>query len=333
MEFRFSCRWFEIHLAGDPGFVEVQLAKYEPLVQEVLNKVREELNSHPREGTLLSGPPSPGPKPQPAPPRPEPFAPRERPEPFRDRNEPHPREQQNRDQPNRDQPNRDQPNRDQPNRDPYGRDRRNRGRNQQWRKPNSGRDQYPKDAGRSPEPNNYERPPAPVEPMLFEPEPPAPGPEPSAADWFTAPGSPQPPDPGPPAAAPDSPPAPAPELLPPPGTKPYVPSEFISRRRAPSVRADEIVNLMDEKKPRTHHDRIMVFGYYMENQGGGSDFTIAEIKRCYRAVNQDPGVNIEQVINHASRSGFIVRTDEGRTVRFKLSSKGRGYVEDGLRLS
>jgi hypothetical protein len=71
----------------------------------------------------------------------------------------------------------------------------------------------------------------------------------------------------------------------------------------------------------------------MEIEGGGSDFTIAELKRCYGSANLDPGVNLEQVINHATRSGFVVRYDEGRTERFKLSSKGRGYVEDGLKLS
>ena len=90
---------------------------------------------------------------------------------------------------------------------------------------------------------------------------------------------------------------------------------------------------MDEKKPRTHHDRVMVFGYYMEHEGKGSDFTVAEIKRCYRAVGQESGMNIEQVINHATRSGFIIRYDMGRTVRFKLSNKGRRYVEDGLKLA
>ena len=77
----------------------------------------------------------------------------------------------------------------------------------------------------------------------------------------------------------------------------------------------------------------MVFGYYMEHDGAGSDFTVAELKRCYRNTNQDHGVSIESVISHATRSGFIISHEKGRVTRFKLSNKGRRYVEDGLRLS
>ncbi len=110
-------------------------------------------------------------------------------------------------------------------------------------------------------------------------------------------------------------------------------SDFPSRRKTPRIKAEDLVKTIDGKKPRTHHDRVMVFGHYMETQGGGSDFTIPEIKRCYRAANQDPGNNIEQVINHATRSGFIVRHEQARTNRFKLSNKGRRYVEDGLKLT
>ncbi len=111
------------------------------------------------------------------------------------------------------------------------------------------------------------------------------------------------------------------------------PPEFIARRRAPRVRSEELGKVNEDLKPRTHHDRVMVYGHYMETQGKGSDFTVAEIKRCYRAVSQDPGDNIDRVINHATRSGFIAKHDQGKTVRFKLSSKGRKYVEDGLKLS
>ncbi|MFO8056489.1 MAG: hypothetical protein R6V10_04260 [bacterium] len=110
-------------------------------------------------------------------------------------------------------------------------------------------------------------------------------------------------------------------------------SEFPARRKSPRIKGEDLVRTIESKKPRTHHDRVMVFGHYMETEGGGSDFTIPEIKRCYRAVNQDPGNNIEQVINHATRSGFILRHDQARTNRFKLSSKGRRYVEDGLKLT
>ena len=109
--------------------------------------------------------------------------------------------------------------------------------------------------------------------------------------------------------------------------------EFQGRRRAPRMKVEDLKKLSDEKRPRTHHDRVMVFGYYMEHDGAGSDFTVAEIKRCYSAMDMDPGLNIERVINHATRSGFVAKHDQGRTIRFKLSSKGKRYVEDGLKLT
>ena len=110
-------------------------------------------------------------------------------------------------------------------------------------------------------------------------------------------------------------------------------AEFPSRRRAPRIRSHGLNNIVEQKKPRTHHARIMVYGYYMQHDGGGSDFTVAELKRCYRESGQDPGTNIEKVISHATRSGFIISNGKGNVTRYRLSNKGRRYVEDGLKLS
>jgi len=109
--------------------------------------------------------------------------------------------------------------------------------------------------------------------------------------------------------------------------------EFPKRRRPPRIDDRELVKVTGDKKPRTHHDRVMVFGHYMENQGAGSDFTVEEIQRCYKATGVEAGTSIEQVINHATRSGFIARFDKSKKARFKLTNKGRRYVEDGLKLA
>lgn len=109
-------------------------------------------------------------------------------------------------------------------------------------------------------------------------------------------------------------------------------TDFPSRRRTPKVGANELQALLEQRRPRTHHDRIMLMGYHLENSAGGSDFTAEELMECYRAAGETPPANLTQVLNHATRSGFMLRHDQGRTQRFKLSARGRRYVEDGLKL-
>ncbi|HUT56076.1 MAG TPA: hypothetical protein VM658_21980 [bacterium] len=307
MEFKFSCKWFEIALGGDPGFVDIQLAKYEPYIFHVLKKIEHDMLNSEREDKKPLRPEN-GPAPAAKEPRPPEAqrAPAER--------GPDQRGQAERGPDQRAQGER---------RGRGGRWERRR-RDNQPRKEASARDVGGGDFPLSREYEEREEHPAPLPPEVAEeqaretmheiaagagaPELPF---EETAAGKSLAIG----PDQGPP------------------GPETFAGPEFLLRRRTPRIMAEELVRVIEAKKPRTHHDRIMVFGYYMEQEGGGSDFTIAEINRCYRAVGQDPGINIEQVINHATRSGFILSQDKGGTARYKLSSKGRSYVEDGLRLS
>ena len=109
-------------------------------------------------------------------------------------------------------------------------------------------------------------------------------------------------------------------------------AEFPSRRRAPRVDIGALKALLEEKRPRTHHDRIMLMGYHLENAAGASDFIAEELMACYESAKENPPANLAQVLSHATRSGFMVRHDQGRIQRFKLSARGRRYVEDGLKL-
>lgn len=246
MEFKFSCKWFEIAFSGDPGYVQEQIQKYEPFVLNVLKHMEKDLDAHPE---------IPG------------HGPGEM------------RKQQGKGHPG-------------------GRDGR---RYDKRRRPDNRREARWK--GPEDEPDDRRGLPGELFPEDLEAEPF------DAADQEEVPDDKE-------SAGPGS-----------------QPPEFPQRRRAPSIRKEELKKAVEDKKPRTHHDRVMVFGYYMEHEGRGSDFTAEEIEKCYRAVDQDPGANIDQVISHATRSGFILRFDKGRTTRFKLSSKGRRYVNDGLRLS
>jgi hypothetical protein len=109
-------------------------------------------------------------------------------------------------------------------------------------------------------------------------------------------------------------------------------TDFPGRRRTPKVEPRTLKALLEEKRPRTHHDRIMLMGFHLENAAGGSDFTAEELTGCYQAANETLPANLTQVLNHATRSGFILRHDQGRIQRFKLSARGRRYVEDGMKL-
>ena len=324
MEFKFSCKSFEIAFSGDPGYVEQQLEKYEPYVLNALQKVEQESRKD-----------EPAPAPRPAAPTPPP--PRDR-----DAQPPRPPYPQHNDRPQApdqtrryDRPRGFEPRREDPRRDDSRRDEQpprrddDRGRyrpdppppQQQPRREYS--DQRPEQKKNEPAPQ-----PVPVEvaeeitrarvegltpDLICDALADTPTPCPQDAPELA---------PGLPASATET-----ERSLPTPA------AEFPVRRRAPRVNEKDLAALVNEKKPRTHHDRVMVFGFYMENDGNGSDFTVPEIKRCYEAVNLDPGSSIEQVINHATRSGFVVRSEKGKTARYKLSNKGKRYVTDGLRLA
>lgn len=269
MEFKFSCKLFEIAFSGDPGFVEIQLNKYEPYILKVLERIEEESKAE------KNAPPPKVRDPDAGKPMPD----------IRD----HPRSRQ-RQQHNRG-PKRKEPPTGKKNTRPAPAKKSDRGG------PGRRHDSRPRM------------------------DKPMPASNPGPNEFLEGNNRPDRKD--------ISAPMPLPDALPPKAES----SEFPSRRKAPGIHAEVLQKIMDAKRPRTHHDRVMVFGYYMEHEGQGSDFTVAEIKKCYRVVGQEAGMNIEQVINHATRSGFIVLFNIGRTVRFKLSNKGRRYVDDGLKLA
>lgn len=317
MDFKFSCKWFDVQFSGDPGYVEGQLAKFDPYISAVLERIKLDAES----GETSPAPAEPATK----------TADDDAPEPGNERQR----------GPGRGYDKDRGYDRDRGYDKDRGYDRDNRSnRRGRDRKHSAGRrDSYSKVASAPARDEGDERSRGRFRPDDMKKDDPDPGavakPEeekfsaPAAIEADAAKKS----DAETEASLPEK----APEQKPPKDgaedKRETQKPEFAKRRRAPRIRAEDLKKTVDDKKPRTHHDRIMVYGYYMEERAGGSDFTVAELKRCYRAAEQDPGVNIEQVINHASRSGFVVKNDSGRTVRFKLSSKGKGYVEDGLKLS
>jgi|GEM_PF-2209949 len=115
-----------------------------------------------------------------------------------------------------------------------------------------------------------------------------------------------------------------------------VTDEDIEDEEAPAVllegdqSEDSLKRFYETLNPRTHHEKIMVFGYFLQVRRGMAEFGTGKIKSCYDAASADPAGNINQVLNHACRTGFVTKSQRGRSVKYSLTSKGKQFVERGL---
>lgn len=88
--------------------------------------------------------------------------------------------------------------------------------------------------------------------------------------------------------------------------------------------------LYEKLNPKTHHEKVMVFGYFLQTRRGMKEFGTSRLKSCYRLVGAEPAGNINQVLNHASRTGFINKLQRGRAIKYSLTSKGKQFIEREL---
>ncbi len=106
--------------------------------------------------------------------------------------------------------------------------------------------------------------------------------------------------------------------------------EDSGKEPALDIDPSDLREIYERINPRTHHEKTLVFAYYLQNRNNHRDFSSNEIRKCYREIGTDPAGNISQVLNHASRSGFLNKSSQGRQLRYSLTSKGRHFVERGL---
>jgi len=98
------------------------------------------------------------------------------------------------------------------------------------------------------------------------------------------------------------------------------------------VDAEEIRAISERYRPQTSHDRVMIFAYYLDQKLGGS-FNASEIQECHQVLAEKIPGNLNTVLNNATRSGFLVKEEKaGKAARYRLTFKGKRYVENGLRL-
>jgi hypothetical protein len=98
-----------------------------------------------------------------------------------------------------------------------------------------------------------------------------------------------------------------------------------------NVDAEEIRSLNDRFRPQTSHDRVMIAAYYLEQKFPG-EFSSPEVQQCYGVLSDKLPANLSTVLNNATRSGFLSKEEKAGKVRYRLTFKGKRYVENGLRL-
>jgi len=107
--------------------------------------------------------------------------------------------------------------------------------------------------------------------------------------------------------------------------------EQVSAETAAKIEAEEIRSLFEKYHPQTSHDRVMIFAYYLEQKFEG-EFTTAEVGGCYQSLSEKSPSNLSTVLNNATRSGFLTKEEKSGRIKYRLTFKGKRYVENGLRL-
>lgn len=83
---------------------------------------------------------------------------------------------------------------------------------------------------------------------------------------------------------------------------------------------------------KKHVDFVLAFGYYLENNGGVSSFTPADINTCYYDSKLESS-NTSQMIILNIRRGYLMEAKQEKgdgKKRYTLTSSGQEYIESQL---
>lgn len=97
------------------------------------------------------------------------------------------------------------------------------------------------------------------------------------------------------------------------------------------INPEDIRSLNERFRPQTSHDRVMILAYYLEQKFQG-EFSSPEVQECYQSLSDKVPGNLSTVLNNATRSGFLSKEEKHGKIRYRLTFKGKRYVENGLRL-
>ncbi len=90
-----------------------------------------------------------------------------------------------------------------------------------------------------------------------------------------------------------------------------------------------LAEFMKTKNPKSHGDKILTFGYFLEKNRGYSAFNLNDIEACYKDARIPKTKNFPQYIAQLIRDGYLVDAEEKKDNKkaWELTSGGLKYVE------
>lgn len=90
-----------------------------------------------------------------------------------------------------------------------------------------------------------------------------------------------------------------------------------------------LVEFLNQKNPKSHGDKILIFGYYLERIKGYEAFNIDDIEKCYQDARIPKTKNFSLYITRLIRQGYLMDSDQKKDNKkaWLLTKNGREYVE------
>lgn len=104
------------------------------------------------------------------------------------------------------------------------------------------------------------------------------------------------------------------------------PGEQITQTEKPM----SLGEFMNRINPKSHGDKILVFGYYLEKIKGYESFNLDDIEKCYQDARLPKTKNFSPYITHLIRQGYLMDSEQKKDNKkaWKLTKNGIDYVEN-----
>jgi predicted nucleotidyltransferase component of viral defense system len=103
-----------------------------------------------------------------------------------------------------------------------------------------------------------------------------------------------------------------------------------AKREAKPGEEISLVEFFNQKKPKSHGDKLLVFGYYLEKIRGYEAFNIDDIEKCYQDARVPKTKNFSQYITWLIRKGYLMDHEQKKDDKkaWVLTKDGQEYVEN-----
>ena len=91
-----------------------------------------------------------------------------------------------------------------------------------------------------------------------------------------------------------------------------------------------LAEFLGTKNPKSHGDKILTFGYFLEKNRGYSAFNLNDIEACYKEARLPKTKNFSPYITQLIRGGYLVDAEEKKDNKkaWELTAGGLKYVEE-----